>query len=161
MPEPLRVLVGILSVGLLVGALMASLSAFALLGQVLWPRACGAARTALAAHPRASLLLGLGNAVLFLVLLVTLRDTPLKVPLVLLGGAFYLWLLVAGLPGMLSLLGTRLGGLAGREPDPFRATVLGTVTLCLAGILPWLGQALLLGLLLATLGASLRALLRR
>lgn len=161
MPEVLRVFVSLLTVGLLLGLAFLSLSAWSVLGSVLWPRHAERVRGLLEEAPGRCLLLGILDFLTVVAFLALLGHTPLGrlVPLLLLGLAAGI---LTGWPAAAGLLGERVLRDAGRETTtPLSRGASGVGLIVLAAVLPILGQILLAGVLLAALGASVAAMLRR
>ncbi len=152
MPEAVHKFVAL---GVVVGLLLPSLAAWSLLGWSLWPRHADAVRARLEETARHAFLLGLLNVVLACGVVALLKAPPIALLFLVTGFAATL----AGLPALAALVGERLLQFAGREPSRLASVVAGVVAIGFASMVPLFGQALGIGMLIATLGASLSALL--
>jgi len=150
MPEVVRVLVHLVLFAGLFAALLASLSAWALIGQALWPRHVQSVRIMLEETGSRALLLGFLDVVALLGIAALLHRPPLALLCI----GVLVGLALSGLPALAGLLGDRVRRMLGTEPSPGRSAVLGVCLLGLAALLPVAGWVLAGGLLLAALGAA-------
>ncbi|HEX9925894.1 MAG TPA: hypothetical protein VGD99_24775 [Anaerolineae bacterium] len=149
----LAVLILIMLIGLCLGALLAVLAA-------LLPAAGRRSQAALLRSPWRAFFIGLANYLFLGGISLILLNTEVR-PLALVGviiAAALISITLIGLTGLVTLTGERLAALRSRETSPFSHLVWGTVTVTLAGLLPFIGWFLLAPvLLMVSFGAAVLA----
>ena len=149
----LSLLILLVIVGLCLIALVLVLSA-------LFPKACQRSKAAAHSSPRRAFLIGLANYLFLggisLVLFSLGNEVISIIGLVIV--TFLATVSAIGLTGVVALLGERLAGMQGQEMSRLRQSVLGTLALLFAGLLPFFGWFVFIPVvLMVSFGAAVLA----